>query len=530
MRKALVTICCGQFFQQLAALTHPTLKAYASKIGADFINWTDASGYQVLGYKKMELAGLLDTYDRVLFVDTDVIIREDAPDLFEIVPEDQLGMFEEGRYYDRTHSTLIYMTWAGFNLSKWDGQYYNSGVIVLSKQHRDVFVQPPQQVDHFGEQTWLNTLIADRQTKIFPLQHRFNHLLGLDLNFGEDRLDSYFVHYAGMRTTLPDQELLKLIAADLESWRRDRPAFKYRDNIILIVEGGLGAQAAAEPALRYARDVIYRADNLVLVTEAPELLAHLGLPMHGAVHEVPAFFKFHARSTRFQERPTTDITWHQIHPVQLSALLTLGLQLPADYLRPRYPMNAAALAEVASSCGRPLNRLVLLHPGRGRAPATFPAEVWQQYAAHLAKAGYDVAIIGRQLSADKGVVDFDRAPYIDLVDKLSLSQLVALLSQAPVLITNDSGPLQIAGAFDGWMGVISPWRCPDYVLPWRNGSQSWRTGVLQRQPLWTDYLQKPTGSRPPDLACCDPARLRQCLPEAGEIVEFVRRAVFGAPQ
>ena len=197
MRKALVTICCGEFFDQLAALTHPTLRAYADRIGADFICWTDPTGYEVLGYKKMELGPLLDTYDRILFVDTDIIVRDDAPDLFAMVPEDHLAMFEEGEHYDRTHTTLRYMAHVRFDLSKWDQKYYNSGVIVFSKCHRDLFVQPPEQLDQFGEQTWLNTLIADRQPKMFSLPHRFNHLLGLDFNLGEDRLDSYFAALRG---------------------------------------------------------------------------------------------------------------------------------------------------------------------------------------------------------------------------------------------------------------------------------------------------------------------------------------------
>ena len=31
-------------------------------------------------------------YDRVLYIDTDILVRDDAPDIFAIVPEDQLGV------------------------------------------------------------------------------------------------------------------------------------------------------------------------------------------------------------------------------------------------------------------------------------------------------------------------------------------------------------------------------------------------------------------------------------------------------
>ncbi len=79
MKKALVTLACGHFFEQLGTITHPTLAAYAKKIGADFVVWRDAAGHAIPHYKKLDLARLLDEYDRILYVDTDVIIRDDAP-------------------------------------------------------------------------------------------------------------------------------------------------------------------------------------------------------------------------------------------------------------------------------------------------------------------------------------------------------------------------------------------------------------------------------------------------------------------
>ena len=41
MKKAVVTLTIGKKFETLAQLTHPTLKAYANKIGADFIVLSD---------------------------------------------------------------------------------------------------------------------------------------------------------------------------------------------------------------------------------------------------------------------------------------------------------------------------------------------------------------------------------------------------------------------------------------------------------------------------------------------------------
>lgn len=59
MKRAIVTICCGDFYEQMAAITHPTIKTYGEKLGADFIVWNDYHGHVMPHYKKLELGKLL---------------------------------------------------------------------------------------------------------------------------------------------------------------------------------------------------------------------------------------------------------------------------------------------------------------------------------------------------------------------------------------------------------------------------------------------------------------------------------------
>ena len=101
---------------------------------------------------------------------------------------------------------------------------------------------------------------------------------------------------------------------------------------------------------------------------------------------------------------------------------------------------------------------------------------------------------------------------------------MALVSQARVLVSNDSGPVQVAGAFDGWVGAIATLRRPEYVLPWRNGSQFWRAANLQRQAMYEDYFQRPSGGDTPHLDVCSERRLRECLPMPEAILAFVSAA------
>jgi Glycosyltransferase family 9 (heptosyltransferase) len=525
MKRAIVTIASGEYFQQMARLTHPTIRAYADRVGADFLVWTDTSAYKYPEYKKMEIGALLNTYDRVLYLDTDVIIRPDAPDIFNVVPEDSLGILEESRYFDRAVSTVQFMTRIGFNAALWNGKYYNAGIYVCSRCHQDLFVKPPTEWDHFRDQSWFNTLISDRKIKIFPLPHRFNRFVLFDRIFGEERLDAWFLHYAGFHVEGERAGVLDLIADDLAAWREAAPRYHFPHNVAFTPQGDLADQVAAEPVVRYARDVIYRGDNLVLVSSRPEIFAHLGLPMFDRFEQVPKSPKYHRRYTREIPDERRDFSPHQMHGTNLASYLALGLELPTAHKTPRLGVGPAALLSVREKI-QPVDAasLVLLHPGRGAAANTFPPDVWASYLNVLADCGFRVAVVGNRVGDELGVVEFDRSRGIDLVDRLTLAELIALVSEARVLVTNDSAPVQIAGAFDGWIGLLATGRHPEYVLPWRNGSQCYRTKNLARAEMWADFFHKPSGSNKPLLDVCRPERLRQCLPEPAAVHQFVQQA------
>ncbi|MEX0676465.1 MAG: glycosyltransferase family 9 protein [Pirellulales bacterium] len=529
MKKAVVTIASGDFFQRMAALTHPTIQAYADKIGADFIVWSDVTGYTIPEYKKMEIGQLLDVYDRALYIDTDVIIRDEAPDVFAAVPEDRLGMLEEGEFFDRRDSMRRLMHLAGRDFAAWDGKYYNAGVFVCSRCHRDLFVRPPVEYDNFGDQSWFNTMICDRRPNMFPLPHRFNRLASLDAVYGEDRLDAWFLHYAGLQSLLGRERLLELIAEDIATWRRMGPHHPFRRNIAIVVEGGLGSHVAAEPVVRHAREVLYPGDNLVAVSAWPEVFGHLNLRVCERIEAIKGYRHYRLRHTRNDPFARSFLARHQIHPTTLASLVALGSELPLQERTPRLVVNQGAVDSVTGMV-RPddVGRLVLVHPGRGTPPKTFPADVWQSYANTLVDHGYRVAVIGKRIDDKKGVVEFDRSKCIDLVDRLSVLELIALVSQARVLVSNDSGPVQIAGAFDRWIGLIATLRHPQFVLPWRNGSPFWRAASLTRGEMYADYFHRPSGGSQPPLGVCGDERLRECLPEPPAILEFVNSAFADA--
>ena len=64
----------------MAEVSHPTLKAYAERIGAEFVVLSDedAARHSTPHWAKLKLGDLLNRYDRIIYLDTDILVREDV--------------------------------------------------------------------------------------------------------------------------------------------------------------------------------------------------------------------------------------------------------------------------------------------------------------------------------------------------------------------------------------------------------------------------------------------------------------------
>ena len=533
MKKAVVTISIGEEYHKLAQVSHPTLKAYADKVGADFIVWTDIGKHEIPHYRKLDLMGLLEgEYDRVAFIDTDIIIREDAPDLFEVVPDDSLGLHEEGRFVSRAPQLLDYMRTVGYNPEDWDNRYFNTGVIVASRIHKDIFAPCPKEVFHFGEQNYLNTVIAHKKPKILGLSYKLNRMPHMDKLTGEVRFDAYFIHYANAHKTMGYDAIAKIMAEDLKIWEEDKErGYKYRLNVALIVEGGLGDQICAEPVARFIRDKLYPGANFVITSNWPEIFEHLNVRTYRKGEQVAGAQQFYEM---YSLRPPAHKSWEfmshpLVHAGDFAALQSTRTTLPLRDKPIQLRYSLQDIPGILKFTGNiSLNDLVLLHPGKGWPSKTFPSDVWQSYADILIDAGFKVAVIGKHLNGDQGIVEFDRSRCIDLIDKLSFKELVAIIAQAKVLITNDSAPVHVAGAFSNWIGLIATCKNPDFILPYRTDgkllpSPYYKAQALERQPLYLDYNNQPSQAEGATIDKCTDERMRECLPLPEAVLDFVKK-------
>ena len=93
---------------------------------------------------------------------------------------------------------------------------------------------------------------------------------------------------------------------------------------------------------------------------------------------------------------------------------------------------------------------------------------------------------------------------------------MVLIGMAQILITNDSAPVHIAGAYDNWIILISTIKHPDHVLPWRNGNKYYKAKALYKK-LTVDILDD-NHRRIDEID----ESIESFLPKSNEILELIQ--------
>lgn len=508
MKKAIVTVCIGEEFLELSKLTHPTLKSYADKINADFIVLDTCK--TTPHWEKFRINDLLNKYDRIIYLDTDLIVRDDCPDLFDIVPYNQIGAFNEAKFVQREYSLIE--TARAYDIDpsmiNWNGKYYNTGVMVLSKCHKRFIIKPEKEYSNFYEQGYLNLVISmeeSHRTKeddplMFDLPFAFNRMTCLDFS-GEVRHASYIIHYAGYHYFTQPGEIELLISEDLKKWEEDGPEYKYKRKIVIVVSGGMGDQICAEPTLRYFKKIYGDTAEVIITTHHPRLFKHIG-------YEVCEHKMFSPKDHRpFYEIHTfpdpTTVTYSVIsnlmcHTVDYCSIASLQrvLPLPDKVIRlDVQDKDNEELDEVLD--GFDLTKAVLMHPGRHWESKSFPIEWWQGVVDEISK-DILVCLIGTDDHNNRGAYQLNLPDNsINLIDRTSIGTLIAAVSRSPVLFSNDSSPIHIAGGFDNWILVVPTCKHPDHILPFRKGpdgivSNYHKAVAMYKRLTLDDCDQRPT--------------------------------------
>jgi lipopolysaccharide biosynthesis glycosyltransferase len=213
--QALVTVAIGNAYAEMAKITHPLMEKYANKVGCEFVVINRHEGNPYLA--KFRVARLLDEFERVLFMDTDMLVRHDCPNLFEMVPPDAFGAFDEHLLAnaDEKATHISYMEQASkfYGIPMGRFCFFNTGVMVVSKQHAGIFEPPRSFLEiSYYDQLLINLRLGNAPCPTKDIGHRFNRMQYVEGRVPGTRLDSYIIHYAGM------QKCMEVIQTDIDRW------------------------------------------------------------------------------------------------------------------------------------------------------------------------------------------------------------------------------------------------------------------------------------------------------------------------
>ena len=117
-------------------------------------------------------------------------------------------------------------------------------------------------------------------------------------------------------------------------------------------------------------------------------------------------------------------------------------------LNPRLEVTDEDLAEARNVVPEAEGTLVALHPGAGDSRRRWPPEKFAAVGDAVAMSGARVAVVGveEDRALISNLVDTMEHEAFDLCGRLSLGGLAGLLGRCAVVVSNDSGPLHLAGA------------------------------------------------------------------------------------
>jgi hypothetical protein len=467
-------------------LTIESIKSYSKRINASLHLLEIKESYDKTFF---EFEKLLQKYDRILFLSPYLIVREDTPSLFDEVSPDNLGAYNEGRYSDKTNNIQSAILYYNQPLKKdWKGKYYNTDVLIFSKKHRNLFIKTdiPDNLE-LDITSFLNLRINNLETKVQDLDFKFNRTESLDSQIGISRLDSYIINY----TDAPNQILRNIVEKDIKQWKLDSPDFKYNRNILIKLSAGLGDQIESEPVVRYVRK-IYPEANIYLTTHHPSMFSHLEM-LGIKVYDYSNWPGVDDALLIMENNPDpgksiNKLTQVLFHPTDFSSISMVRRIIPFEDKTIQLPLNPKDVGSVLELMkDKPKDKkAIVVHPGKWWPSKTFPKDWWQKVVDILSEKLF-VVLIGKTLSEKQGYLDIDCPKNgIDFRDFTTLNENVALISLCKVTLSNCSSPIHIAGAFDNWIVLIPTSKHPDHVLPWRKGSQKYKTKAIYKKILQED--------------------------------------------
>jgi len=178
------------FHQEMYAVSERNAKSYAKKCGADYYMVTDLNDFKPAAGKHIDYQKLkfydFEEYDQIIYFDSDYIIKDNAPDLFEMCKDTFHAVTDPGKTVDELAT----------NLGIPRDRYFNAGFMFIPQKVIKMtksIVEDYLKVEYeYQGQGLLNKLFYHANVEYTPLD-------GRDWNPVKKTFGTYADHYAGSK-------------------------------------------------------------------------------------------------------------------------------------------------------------------------------------------------------------------------------------------------------------------------------------------------------------------------------------------
>lgn len=205
--RSIVTMYSGEKGDKLRAITEKRHLIYANKCSAvlRIIGGRISTSLSVLMMQKMEyVSSLLQKGERVLWIDGDILIHRDSPNLFDVVPTGRFAAFNEGslcndhQIYERCSHIVQTCHEEGLPIPEIHRRYFNMGMFMAERHHAGLFAPRKTYSNHnWCEQSLINIRMIQDGVMPVSLPECFNRFVYWGPKPDKYEQSSYFLHYAG---------------------------------------------------------------------------------------------------------------------------------------------------------------------------------------------------------------------------------------------------------------------------------------------------------------------------------------------
>lgn len=225
-RRLVITVATGKAREWLR-FTEGPMRAYAKAHNADFVALKNTTqGWW--GLEKFRVHAFAKAYDQTLYIDADVLVTQQAKDLFRLHDPVHNSLFGSQDNYVSLYNETDDMQSKNWLPDSWDkvqkclgfakrnrhwGQSYNSGVVICDQRGSSIWIPPklPIPTFHVAEQIVVGMNLMHHQPTFHPMRvsrnlQVWNPLFSIRLPGAE------FVHLSGLdKKTEEIKKMIKLL-------------------------------------------------------------------------------------------------------------------------------------------------------------------------------------------------------------------------------------------------------------------------------------------------------------------------------